>query len=183
MGKHVLVILIVALAIAAPLLCVAAEHLSAPSAGDGSVVLVEHLSQCRGWLINGTYPATTLAGKDYLYDAGRKLLDAGGIRVNDTLRVVLGVSESLSQDAGSGAAGDAYGIYRLPSIVEGIAIDSLAPDGTVTLAYNGSTIVLSPGERWETISTDTVCTPDYSIRFMRSDAIKNDGFLAKSSIS
>ena len=182
MGKHVPVILVVALAIAVPLLCTAAERLSAPSAGDGSIVLVEHLRQCRGWLINGTYPAAALAGADYYYDAGRRLLKTGGIGVNDTLRVVLGVAQGLSQDAGSGAVGEAHGVYGLPAIVEGIAIGGLAPDGTVTVAYNGTTIVLSPGARWETISAETVCTPDYSIRLMRSDSIRNDGFVAKSNI-
>jgi hypothetical protein len=174
---------LVALAVAVPLACSLAESLGSPAPGNGSVLLVEHLKQIRGRLINGTYPGLQLNGPDYRYDASRRLLDGSGLKTNDSLRVVLGVTESLSQDAGSGVEGDAYGICGLPATAGDVALEALAPDGTVTLTYNGSRIVLAPGERWEAISTDVACTPDYSIRYIRSDLIRNQGFLAKDAVS
>ena len=94
---------------------------------------------------------------------------------NDSLRVVVGVTEGLSQDAGSGTAGDAYGIYALPASAGDVAVEALSPDGTVTLKYNGSRIVLAPGERWETISTEVACTPNYSIRYTPVGHYKKSG--------
>lgn len=183
MRKWILGVLVIAVVIAIPLVCIAIEHASVPSCGNGSVVLIEHMSQSRGRLVNGTYPAPELSGKNYTFDAARKVLDGSGLVVNDTLKAVVAVSRSLTQDAGTGADGTAYGIYDMPSAAGGIAVHDVAPDGTVTLTYNGSRIVLAPGERWEQISTDAVSTPDYSIKLIKSDAIRNNGVLSKSSIS
>jgi hypothetical protein len=182
MKKWMIALTLVALAVAVPLICSLAENIGAPASGNGSVVLVEHMKQTRGRLVNGTFDAVQLDGPDYSYDASRRLLDGSGLETNDSLRVVLGISEGLSQDAGSGVAGDAYGIYQLPASVGDVAVDALAPDGTVTLNYNGSSIVLAPGERWETIGTEAVCTPNYSICYIRSDVIRNQGFLAKDDV-
>lgn len=178
-----LALAILAMAAAVPLACLCAERLGEAGPGHGSVVLVEHLRQSRGQLVNGTYPAPSLDGSDYAFDALQRQLSAVGFVVNDSLRVVLGVVDSLAQDAGTGRAGTAYGIYSIPSGADGIALESLAPDGTVTLTYNGTRIVLAPGERWETVATEAVVTPGYTIRLTRSDAIKNSGFVAKSSIN
>ena len=174
---------LIAIAVALPLFCITAERMSAPGYGNGSIVFIEHIRQTHGRLITGTYPAPSLTGMNYLYDAGRRLLEGGDLKTNDSLRVVLGISESLSQDAGSGATGKAYGVCDMPSGAGGITVEGLSPDGTVTLSYNGSKIVLSPGERWETISTEAVSTSEYAILLIRSDLIRNDGFLARSDIS
>jgi hypothetical protein len=183
MKKWMIALTLIALAIAVPLACSLAESLGAPAPGNGAVLLVEHLKQVRGRLINGTYPGLQLNGPDYSYDASHRLLSGSGIKSNDSLRLVLGEAESLSQDAGSGVVGDASGIYELPASSGGVAINSIAPDGTVTLNYGGSRIVLAPGERWEAISADVACTPNYSIRYIRSDLIRNQGYLAKDDIS
>jgi hypothetical protein len=174
---------LVALAVAVPLICTLAAHLAAPEPGDGSIVLVEHAKQIRGRLVNGTYPAQQLAGPNYQFDASQRLLAGSGLVANESLRVVLGVSEGLSQDAGSGTAGEAYGIYALPANPGDVAVEALSLDGTVTLNYNGSRIVLAPGERWETIETKVASTANYSIRYTLSDTIKNQGFLAKDDVS
>ncbi len=183
MKKWMLGALVIAVVVAIPLACIAYERITAPSYGNGSVVFIEHLSQSRGRLVNGTYPAPEMAGKSYAYDAARKVLDGGGLVVNDTLQAVLAVSHSLTLDAGTGADGAAYGIYDVPAVAEGIALHDVTPDGTVTLTYNGSRIVLAPGERWELISTDVVSTPDYCMKLIKSDSIRNDGILSKSAIS
>jgi hypothetical protein len=183
MKKWMIALTLVAIAVAVPLICSIVEKIGTPPAGNGSVVLVEHMKQTRGRLVNGTFEAVQLGRPDYSYDASLRQLDGSGLETNDSLRVVLGVTESLSQDAGSGMAGDAYGIYELPASAGDVAVDALASDGTVTLTYNGSRIVLAPGERWETISTEAVITPNYSIRYTRSDVIRNQGFLAKNDIS
>ncbi|OPY26175.1 MAG: hypothetical protein A4E28_02633 [Methanocella sp. PtaU1.Bin125] len=182
MRTWVLVLSVAAAFIAIPLACIAIEYVSMPSGGEGSVVLVEHLSQIRGRLVNGTYPAAELEGKAYAFDMTQKVLDGGGLVVNDTLKAVVGISRSLAQDAGTGAAGAAYGIYGLPSAVEGITVHDVASDGTVTLSYNGTRIVLAPGARWERISTDAVSTPDYSIRLTKADGIRNNGFVSLATI-
>jgi hypothetical protein len=174
---------LVAIAVSVPLICMLAESIAAPAPGDESVVLVEHMKQTRGRLVNGTYPARNLGGPDYQFDASQRLLGGSGLETNDSLRVVLGVTEGLSQDAGSGMIGDVYGIYAIPASAGDVAVEGLAPDGTVTLTYNGSRIVLAPGERWETISTEVACTPNYSIRYILSDVIRNQGLLAKSDIN
>jgi hypothetical protein len=183
MKKWMIALTLVALAVSVPLICLFAEDIGSPAPGDSSVLLVEHMKQIRGRLINGTYPAVQLDGPDYRYDASLRLLDSSGLEANDSLRLVLGVTKSLSQDAGSGATGDVYGIYGLPASAGDVAVEALAPDGTVTLTYNGSRIVLAPGERWEIISTDVACTPDFSIRYTRSDLIRNQGFLARDAVS
>jgi hypothetical protein len=182
MKKWMIALTLIALAVAVPLICTLAERITAAAPGDDSIVLVEHAKQTRGRLVNGTYPAQQLDGPDYQFDASRRLLDGSGLVTNDSLRVVLGVTEGLSQDAGSGTAGDVYGIYALPSSAGDVAVEALSPDGTVTLTYNGSRIVLAPGERWEAISTEVASTPDYSIRYILSDTIKNQGFLAKDDV-
>lgn len=183
MKKWMITLTLVALAVTVPLICALAEHIAAPEPGDGSIVLVEHAKQTRGRLVNGTYPAQQFDGPNYHFDAYQRQLGGSGLVANDSLRVVLGITEGLSQDAGSGTAGDAYGIYALPASAGDVAVEALSPDGTVTLTYNGSRIVLAPGERWETISTEVACTPDYSIRYTLSDTIKNQGFLAKADVS
>jgi hypothetical protein len=180
--KWMIALTLVAIAFAVPVICMLAECFTAPAPGDTSVVLVEHARQTRGRLINGSYPARNLDGQDYQFDASLRLLGGSGLETNDSLRVVLGVTEGLSQDAGSGTTGDIYGIYALPANAGDVAVEDLAPDGTVTLTYNGSRIVLAPGERWEMISTEVACTPEYSIRYTRSDVIRNQGLLAKEDI-
>jgi hypothetical protein len=183
MKKWMIALTLLAIAVAVPMACMLAENLVAPAPGHGSVVLVEHMKQTRGRLVNGTYPDQKLGSMGYQFDASRRSLYASGLETNDSLRVVLGVAEGLSQDAGSGTAGEAYGIYEIPVSAGDIAVNDLAPDGTVTLTYNGSRIVLAPGERWETISTEAVCAPEYSIRYTRSDTIRNEGFLAKDDVN
>lgn len=175
-------VLVIAAVVAIPLVCIVIEQASKPSCSNGSVVLIEHLTHSRGRLVNGTYPATELSDKSYSFDPARMVLDGGGLVANDTLKAVVAVSRSLAQDAGTGADGDAYGIYDVPSAAGGVAVHSVAPDGTVTLTYNGSEIVLTPGARWEQISTDAVSTPDYNIKFIRSDAIRNNGIVSMAAI-
>lgn len=182
MRTWVLVLSVAAAFIAIPLACIVVEYASMPSGGDGAVVLVEHLSQVRGRLVNGTYPVSELSGKAYVFDGTQKVLNGGGLVVNDTLKAVVGISRSLAQDAGTGAEGVAYGIYEIPSEAEGITVEAIASDGTVTLTYNGSEIVLAPGARWERISTDAVSTPDYSIRLTKADGIRNNGFVSLAAI-
>jgi hypothetical protein len=106
---------LVAIAVAVPLIRSIVEKIGTPPPGNGSVVLVEHMKQTRGRLVNGTYEAVQLGGPDYSYDSGHRQLGGSGLEINDSLRVTLGVTESLSQDAGSGVTGDAYGIYELPA--------------------------------------------------------------------
>lgn len=183
MKYWMIALMLVAIVAAIPLTCMYAEKISAASPGDGSVVLLEHSKQTRGRLVNGTYPAGNLGSPGYSYDAYQRQLSGTGLEANDSLRAVLGVSEGLSQDAGSGTAGEAYGIYELPARTEDVIVEDLAPDGTVTMAYNGNRIVLAPGERWEKIYTDLACTPNYSIKYTRSDVIRNQGFVDKEEIS
>jgi hypothetical protein len=183
MKKWIIALTLVALAVAVPVICMLAERLVSPEPGDGSIVLVEHAKQTRGRLVNGTYPAQHLAGQNYQFDAYERQLGGSGLVANDSLLVVLGVTEGYSQDAGSGTTGDAYGICKLPASAGDVAVEALSPDGTVTLTYNGSRIVLSPGERWEAIATEVASTPDYSIRYTISDTIKNQGFIAKDDVS
>lgn len=183
MKKWKLAFALLAVGTAVPTACMLAERIVAPGPGDGSVVLIEHLKQTRGQLVNGTYPAASLDGHGYQFDAVRRQISGSGITANDSLRVVLGFTETLAQDAGSGTAGDIYGIREMPACAGDVAVESLAPDGTVTLTYNGTRIVIAPGERWETISSEVACTPEYAIKFMRSDAIRNQGFLVRSDIS
>ncbi len=182
MKKWMIAVALIVVAVGVPLFCLVVENFTSPAPGDGSVVLIEHAKQTRGRLVNGTYSAIELDGPNYQYDAATRLLGGSGLEANDSLRIVLGVKESLSQDAGSGTDGEAYGIYELPSETGGIVVNDLSPDGTVTLTYNGSRIVLAPGERWETISTEAVSVPEYSIRYTKSDVIRNSGFVAKDSI-
>lgn len=175
-------VVLVAVALGVPLACMLAEHFDAASPGDGTVVFVEHETQTRGRLVNGTYSSVSLGDLPYQFNAFRRALNGSGIVSNASLQAVLEDSESLSQDAGSGTTGAVYGIYGLPAGAEDIVVENLAQDGTVTLTYEGARIVLAPGERWENISTDLACTPNYSIRFTRSDVIRNQGLIDKNDI-
>lgn len=182
MKKWMLALILLVVIIAIPLLCIVLDAVENPSYGKGSIIFLEHKSSVRGRLINGTYPAQELAGEGYQFDPYEKALTGYSLTINDSLQAILGVSKNLMEDAGNGVASEAHGIYALPSSVDGIKLEKIFPDGTVDLIYNGTRIVLAPGERWETVFTDTVDQPDYSIHLIKSDSIKNDGALPKASL-
>jgi hypothetical protein len=182
--KRWLAAAILAIIAAVPLFCIAIELAGNPGYGEGSVIFLEHKTSVRGRLVNGTYPARSLSEQGYWYDPGQKVLAGLSLPANGSIKAILGVSRSLMQDAGDGTASEAHGIYSLPwRGAEGITLEAILPDGTVTLTYNGSQITLAPGERWERVTTEIVEAPEYSIRLIKGDAIRNNGALSRPSIA
>jgi hypothetical protein len=180
MKKWMLLSAIAIVVLSVPAACLFIESASNPRDSGNAFILIEHIDHTRGRIVNGTYPAEKLARVGYVYDAEAQVLDTGGRAYEGSVRALMGVSHSLSQDAGEGISSELHEIMSFPASVDGITLREIRADGTVVLSYHDSDIVLAPGERWERIYTDTASSPDYRIKLIRSDSIRNDGIVLSS---
>lgn len=174
MKKWKLVAFALAMLIAVPAICLTLEALSGE--GTSTVVFLEHRNSARGYLQSGNYTGNTLSGEDYVYDAQDSLLTCSEADSFDgSLKALVGTTRALMQDAGNGVTTSLQGVYSVPTTAGGLKIEAVLDDGTVIFKYNGTRIRLAPGERWETIYSDSLGTADYQLRLVRSDSIRNNG--------
>ncbi|MCD1295504.1 hypothetical protein CUJ83_10885 [Methanocella sp. CWC-04] len=183
MKKWKLTASLIALMLILPGACIAYEQITAPAYNENSIVFIEHLNHTRGKLISGDYPRQALEGSIYHYDAGNRSL-TGNIGLSDkgSLKALLGVGENMVQDAGYGVSNMIFGVYSTPEKFGDLIVEDIMDNGTIKLNYGGSSIVLAPGERWEKISSEILECPDYRIRMISSDSIRNNGIIPISNI-
>lgn len=178
-----LLLLIITAIFAIPAACVLFESYTAPGYGPDSVLFIEHLNHTRGRLVSGQYPPGYLDRVEYQFDAEKGMLfTSARIGLHDSLTVLLGIGQSLVEDAGSGAANSLYAINTDQAVVDGITLEEVFQNGSVRLSYGGRSIFLAPGERWEIIGTDDEKSSDYYIRLIHSDSIRNNGFVSRACI-
>lgn len=182
MKKWKLAILLVALVIALPAACIVFDQVQHME--GNTIVFLEHKYNTRGQLVSGNYTGSVLSGEGYVYDAENSLLEwPGSEYVNGSLKVLVGTTRSLMQDAGDGITTQISGISSLPSTVSGLNVEEVLDDGTVVLRYNGSIIRLAPGERWEKVSSHDLETDSYRVKLVSTDMIRNNGKIPVSAIS
>ncbi|WP_424356901.1 hypothetical protein [Methanocella sp. MCL-LM] len=174
MQKWKLAIIILAVGIAIPLACISLDQLSL--SGEDSIVFIEHKNNTRGQLVYGNYTGKTISGEEYVYDAENSVLTCvDNSRINSSLKLLVGTTQSLMQDAGYGISTRLLGVSACPANTDGINIDDVLDDGTVLLRYNGSSIRLSPGQRWVRVYSENVETDGYRVKLTNTEIIRNNG--------
>ncbi|CAJ38116.1 hypothetical protein [Methanocella arvoryzae] len=169
-----LAIILLVITIALPVTCIGVDMLS--NQGKEAIVFLEHKNNVRGQLVSGHFPGKTLSGEEYTFDAERSVLTCRqNPGINGSLKVLVGTTQSLMQDAGYGISTRLLGVPSYPANVDGINIDGVLEDGTVLIRYNGSSIRLSPGQRWVKVYTENVETDDYRVKLTNTEIIKNNG--------
>lgn len=156
-----------------------AESMVSVGKSQESVLFIEHHKVTGGRLIAGSYPKRFLHEEGYTFDAGQRAL-AGKISFSlDGLAAIYGSGESITGDAGSGAATKLYPVYSAPVTVGDDRITRIWEDGTIAIVHNNKTLELSPGESWnETSSVDTADKNNMGImRVTTTDRITNYGFI------
>lgn len=182
MKKWKLAILIMATVIAIPVACIVLDQLHIY--GEDTIVFLEYKNNTRGQLVYGNYTGELISGEEYVYDPeSSKLTLAGNPSINSSLKVILGTTRSLMQDAGFGISTHIMGIYSYPDALGEIKIDDVLEDGTVYLTYNGTPIQLSPGQRWVRVYSENLDTDDYRVKLTSTEIIRNNGKIPLSSIS
>jgi hypothetical protein len=168
--------------IAVPAACIIVDQF--PGHEGDSVVFIEYKNNSRGQLVSGHYPGKLLDGEEYAYDAENSLLTscAGNFDFNGSMKALVGTTQSLMQDAGYGVSTSLSSIYSYPQAVCGIKIDTVFDDGTVILTYNGSSITLSPGQRWVRVYTENLETDDYRVKMTNTEIIRNNGKIRLASL-
>jgi hypothetical protein len=158
-------------------------------------VFVEHIVRIRGTTITGECsPAIYFDGPTYSFDERDGTLHIG-LPVDEPVNVSLllfyasGMSESDS--ARAGAALSAYPVYGLPHrTYDNVTLDSITPDGVVTIHYRNATKVLKPRDTW-VISTSRKTESRHSTRYtvtcieeiVTTDSIYNAGLFSKQNIT
>ena len=182
MKKWKLAIVILAVGIAIPLACISLDQLSL--SGEESIVFIEHKNNTRAQLVYGNYTGKTISGEEYVYDAQNAVLTCiDNSRINSSLKLLVGTTQNLMQDAGYGISNRLLGVSSYPAKADGISIDAVLDDGTVLLRYNGSSLRLSPGQRWVNVYTENVETDDYRVKLTNTEIIRNNGKIRLASIN
>lgn len=181
MKKWKLAIILLAIVIIIPVACLIIDQV--PGYGGDSVLFIEYKNNTRGQLVSGHYTGIILGSEEYVYDAENSLLTSTkDLDLNGSLKALVGTTQSLMQDAGYGVSTGLSGIYSYSQVVCGIKIDRVFDDGTVILNYNGSSIKLSPGQRWVRVYTENLETGDYRMKVTNTEIIRNNGKIPLSSI-
>ncbi len=145
---------------------------------EGRVLFVEQHKNTYGELIAGDYPFMFIDFPTYFFNEKERVLDANIDVESEDMLLVYGSGESLSGDAGSGAATGLSPVYSIPAKVSGDKIARVWDDGTVALEHAGEVITLAPGQSWEDVETNQ--TSRYNIGLIEltvTDRVVNHGFV------
>jgi hypothetical protein len=158
-------------------------------------VFVEHIVRINGRTITGDCsPAIYFDGPMYSFDEPDGTLHTilpvdEPVNVSLILFFASGMSESDSTR--TGAVLSAYPVYRLPHQTrDNVTLDSITPEGVVSIQYLNSTAVLKPKDTW-VISTTRKTENRYSYRhtlycteeIVTTDSFYNAGLFNKQNIT
>lgn len=131
--------------------------------------------------LEGEYNHLTFDFATYSFDSLTGILTdyLGNMKMNKSIRMVLGTGDSASGDALSGEATHLKGIQETPSEHNDFIITKIDDDGTVYFTYKDSTMVLLPNEKWMHISTEIVEDTLGTVKYTYTDRITNWGLLDK----
>ena len=178
-----LIAIILLLAVLLPIAaCYLLESYVTPGHSGDTALFIEHINHTRGKLTFGNYSGQTLNDLDYVYDAEKRALMPIKEAPSGEFIALIGSGKGLSWDAGSGASNEIYAITGFPAEVDGMIIQDIADDGTVTILYDGSMISLAPGQRWENVTSCRIDDPECRMRLTGADIIRNQGFIKKTDI-
>ncbi|OGO57805.1 MAG: hypothetical protein A2025_03485 [Chloroflexi bacterium RBG_19FT_COMBO_47_15] len=158
-------------------------------------VFIDHHINTYGECIEGDCQRLCIDFGTYHFDEAENTLniydwnvfnDLIDFRINSALKIVYGDGESLSGDAGMGAATGLSFVYKLPYKQGELEIVKVEPDGTAHIKYNEVSIILKSGEKWANTTTrvDTRQDSDgsFKLNLTITDTIINYGILDKSKI-
>lgn len=182
MNKPLIAIILLLAALLPPAACYLLESYATPGYSGDTALFIEHINHTRGKLTFGNYSGQKLSDLDYIYDAEKRVLTPIKEAPAGEFIALLGSGKGLSWDAGSGTSNMIYAISDLPAEVDGMTVQSISADGTVTISYKGVTISLAPGQRWENVTSCRIDDPECRMRLTGTDIIRNQGFLKKSDI-
>jgi hypothetical protein len=119
----------------------------------------------------------------YSFDYTTRTLTGSVPTINDSIQIIFGDGGSLSGAAGSGIASGLSGVKSFPYKFNNLfSIDSLKPDGTVAITYNGKSLTVTAGENWFNNTSYTDSTIDCKVDISVTDRISNFGFLRRDQI-
>ena len=151
---------------------------------EDRVLFIEQHTNTDGSTIAGNYPFMFIDFPAYYFDEDERFLEGFmGFDVDDVV-AIYGSGESLSGDAGSGAATELSPVYSIPAEVTGDRITRLWEDGKVAIEHAGETITLEPGQTWEDVRVEET-TGGYNtglIELTITDSITNHGFIEKEDV-
>lgn len=156
-------------------------------------VFIEHHIHKVGEVIEGSPGFMFIDFPMYYFNSSDRSLEVhGSMNMDDNLTAIYGDGESLSGDAGSGAATYATGVYRLPYQSGDLTILNLNSDGTAYIQYKGLNLTLYPGQSWinetstieenQFYNTTLKMNETSKINMTVSDSIKNFGLCNKSKV-
>ena len=133
---------------------------------DNQYVFLEQHKSIHSELIKGFCPHMCVDFPTYIYYPKTKEL-YGSIRgdydpatdkvtnnkLTDKTIMLLGMGESHSGDASSGAGTGLVEVHNLPQVEYNLTVKSIGVDGTVHFTYKDSSMVLAPDHEWSVIWT------------------------------
>jgi hypothetical protein len=180
------------LLIAAGCVSPSASPAAEPGIPPGKYVFVDHHININGVPLNGSCsPGMNIDFPTYAFDKTTGVLMVSQYRpgsFGDDYRIVYGDGRSLSGAAGAGAGTRAKAVVSLPFTQNGLTIQSLAGDGTVTVTYQNETFRVSPGEARAVTSRviedrgPPLFTEPCTVEIITTDTIANAGLLDKNTI-
>lgn len=125
-------------------------------------VLIHFINYTSGELIEGNFEPqlSFYDGPLILIDNNSKTIR--GLRPINTSESFKGILVYTTADftpIAQGAGSNYIVINQLPSAYEDVKIQNIDDDGTVTIVYNDSTIILKPGEQWFNSTTKIAQCP------------------------
>ena len=127
----------------------------------GQYLFLEREVDIHGVTVKGEYYGPSIDFPTYSFDSAEGILDGLiNFPLTDSLIGIYGDGTWLSGDAGNGAASSVRGIYRIPYQDDPATLTSINADGSISLMYRDTLLVLAKGQEWKTIRSrlDTIET-------------------------
>lgn len=161
------------------------------TAGSEKILFLDHHINSHGEFIEGdTWPMLAIDFPTYYFDEEDRDLHIvtplESFKVNSSLVMVAGDGSSLSGVIGMGAGTMSYAAYSLPFELNSYEVVSISEEGVAVIFYHDETIVLEPGEKWESIENSIEESeegqPYAKVNITTTDTFINYGFIEEEDI-